>query len=103
MSIQLAFSGASPSVDCPSNRPDYRLGVVINVQIQDDGALVWNGTHISRANFTDFLTEAGKENPFPLFLVSWNSAALQIVEEVLARIRARGFTVATNCEEIAVP
>ena len=69
---------------------------LISVDIEESGAIAWNGTPITGEDFNRYLVEAKKRAPTAWFLITSNPLAKSdAVADVSKRIQGLGFQLAT--------
>jgi biopolymer transport protein ExbD len=65
--------------------------VVVNLGIDFDGALTWNGSPVDRKTFRDYITQQAGENPQPEVHIAVDKFAQYAkVAETLADLQSRG-------------
>ena len=80
--------GMPAAVDDPPVRP-----VVVELGVDFDGAISWNGVHVSRATMDAYLAEAAKQSPQPEIHVNPNRLTnYDVVAQVLADAQRLGAT-----------
>jgi biopolymer transport protein ExbD len=82
--VKLGMPSGPPS---PVTPPSVELGVDF------DGAISWNGVHVSRATLDAYLADAAKQSPQPEIHVNPNRLAnYDVVAKVLADAQRLGVT-----------
>jgi biopolymer transport protein ExbD len=75
----------------PSKEPPPRPPVVVNLGIDFDGTLSWNGTPVDRKIMQGYITEQAGEDPQPEVHISVDKfAKYEKVAETLADLQSRG-------------
>jgi biopolymer transport protein ExbD len=75
----------------PSKDPPPRQPVVVNLAIDFDGTLSWNGTAVDRKTMQGYITEHAGEDPPPEVHISVDKFAKYAkVAETLADLQSRG-------------
>jgi biopolymer transport protein ExbD len=75
----------------PTTTPPRRLPVVVNLGIDFDGTLSWNGTAVDRKVMQGYITEQAGEDPQPEVHISVDKfAKYEKVAETLADLQSRG-------------
>ncbi len=80
--------GMPAATDDPPIRPP-----VVELAVDFDGAISWNGTRVSRATMDAYLADAARQNPQPEIHVNPNRLAnYDVVAKVLADAQRLGAT-----------
>ena len=91
--VTLPIQTHAVKLDMPSGPSSPINPTIVELGVDFDGAISWNGAHISRATLDAYLADAAKQNPQPEIHVNPNRLAnYDVVAKVLADAQRLGAT-----------
>lgn len=91
--VTLPIQTHAVKLGMPSGPQSPVVPTIVELGVDFDGAISWNGTHISRATLDAYLADAAKKNPQPEIHVNPNRLAnYDVVAQVLADAQRLGAT-----------
>ena len=91
--VTLPIQTHAVKIGMPSGPPSPVAPVIVELGVDFDGAITWNGTHINRATLDAYLADAARQSPQPEIHVNPNRLAnYDVVAKVLADAQRLGAT-----------
>lgn len=91
--VTLPIQTHAVKLDMPTGPSSLVTPVIVELGVDFDGAISWNGTHVSRATLDAYLADAAKQSPQPEIHVNPNRLAnYDVVAQVLADAQRLGAT-----------
>jgi biopolymer transport protein ExbD len=91
--VTLPIQTHAVKLGMPSGPPSSLTPTIVELDVDFDGAISWNGTRISRATMDAYLADAASKSPQPEIHVNPNRLAnYDVVAKVLADAQRLGAT-----------
>ena len=91
--VTLPIQTHAVKLGMPSGPPSPLTPTIVELGVDFDGAVSWNGVHISRATLDSYLADAAKQTPQPEVNINPNRLAnYDVVAKVLADAQRLGAT-----------
>ena len=91
--VTLPIQTHAVKLGMPSGPPPSLTPAIVELGVDFDGAISWNGTHISRATMDAYLADAASKSPQPEIHVNPNRLTnYDVVAKVLADAQRLGAT-----------
>ena len=91
--VTLPIQTHAVKLGMPSGPPSPATPRIVELGVDFDGAISWNGTHVSRATLDAYLADAAKQSPQPEIHVNPNRLTnYDVVAKVLADAQRLGVT-----------
>jgi len=91
--VTLPIQTHAVKIGMPSGPPSSLTPTIVELGVDFDGAISWNGAHINRATLDAYLADAAKQNPQPEIHVNPDRLAnYDVVARVLADAQRLGAT-----------
>jgi biopolymer transport protein ExbD len=91
--VTLPIQTHAVKLGMPSGPPSPLTPTIVELGVDFDGAVSWNGVHISRATLDSYLADAAKQTPQPEVHINPNRLAnYDVVAKVLADAQRLGAT-----------
>jgi biopolymer transport protein ExbD len=91
--VTLPIQTHAVKIGMPSGDPPPLKAETVELGVDFDGAISWNGAHVSRATLDGYLADAARKNPQPEIHVNPDRlASYDVVARVLADAQRLGAT-----------